>query len=111
MTLEEKVISQDPLDTLPDEPETRPDDREVWSDEPETHDSATNSPTEVQARSWRYFIAGMSLAILAVALGAVLGYLARPALDQAATLRANATTSDGPSLSVAAVPRPRRRLT
>ena len=41
------------------------------------------SAPSVQPRPWGYFIAGMSLTLLAVALGAVLGYLARPALDTA----------------------------
>jgi protein-disulfide isomerase len=104
MTLEEKVISQDTLDTLPDEPETLLDDKEAWSDEPKIHDSATDSPAEVQVRSWRYFIAGMSLAILAVALGAVLGYLARPALDQATSLATNVTSPAENTLSAATAP-------
>lgn len=104
MTIEEKVISQDTLDTLSDEPEILLDDKVAWSDEPKTHDSATDSPTTVQARSWRYFMAGMGLAIVAVALGAVLGYLARPALDQATSLATNATSSAENALPAAIAP-------
>ncbi len=104
MTLEEKVISQDTLDTLPDEPETLLDDKEARSDEPKIYDSASDNQTEVQARSWRYFMAGMSLAILAVALGAVLGYLARPALDQVTSLATNATSPAENALSAAIAP-------
>lgn len=104
MTIEEKVISQDTLDMLPDEPKTLLDDKEAWSDEPKIHDSASDNQTEVQARSWRYFVAGMGLAIVAVALGAVLGYLARPALDQATSLATNATTPAEAALPVASAP-------
>jgi protein-disulfide isomerase len=46
-----------------------------------------------QSHPWGYFIAGMSLTLLAVALGAVLGYLARPALDPATPASAAITTA------------------
>ena len=50
---------------------------------------ASARPTvEAQPSQWRYFLAGMSLTIMAVALGAVLGYLARPALDRGSVVAA-----------------------
>lgn len=42
-----------------------------------------------RSQPWGYFLAGMGVALLAVALGAVLGYLARPALDRATGSVAN----------------------
>jgi len=42
-----------------------------------------DEPDQPQSQPWGYFIAGMVVTLLAVALGAVLGYLARPALDPA----------------------------
>lgn len=58
-----------------------------------------NGRADSQAHAWRYLITGMALAILAMVLGATLGYLARPALDSASSLAAiaprplDATTS------------------
>lgn len=107
MTIEEKTFSLAESEIPPDEPETpapvtRSSD-EALPDEPETLPSTTrepvveapttvaNNPAEAQALPWRYLIAGMGLAILAMALGAVLGYLARPALDSATSLAVEAT--------------------
>jgi protein-disulfide isomerase len=44
-----------------------------------------DKPDQARSQLWGYFLAGMGVALLAVALGAVLGYLARPALEPAAT--------------------------
>lgn len=48
-----------------------------------------DKPDQPQSYPWGYFIAGMGVALLAVALGAVLGYLARPALEPATGSVAN----------------------
>jgi protein-disulfide isomerase len=104
MTAEEKIFPQNEPDALPGEPEVLPDDSETWSNEPETLDSAAGSPTATQARPWRYFIAGMGLALLAVALGAVLGYLARPTLELAAFVAAIPTTPAEAVISLAGTP-------
>ena len=48
-----------------------------------------DKPDQLQSQPWGYFLAGMGLALLAVALGAALGYLARPALDPATGSVAN----------------------
>lgn len=103
MTIEEKSL-------LPTESKTPEDEPELLPEESDTPAETIGSPVEVlpeetpipitppsnpipaspasvkpaveaQSSSWRYFLAGMSLTIMAVALGAVLGYLARPALD------------------------------
>lgn len=42
-----------------------------------------DKPDQLQSQPWGYFLAGMGVALLAVVLGVVLGYLARPALDPA----------------------------
>lgn len=57
-------------------------------DEPEIQPAASvtsvpvdDGPDQPQSQPWGYFIAGMGVTLLAVALGAILGYLARPALE------------------------------
>lgn len=104
MTIQEKSFPQADSETLPDVAETLPDNSAAGSDELATPALPTSSPVEVQVRSWRYFMAGMGLTILAVALGAVLGYLARPALDQATSLATHATTPAEAALPVAPAP-------
>lgn len=108
----------DPSEMPPSEPETAPDEAETLPDEPEALPPVesealsdegeplpdTDAPAAVQARSWRYFIAGMGLALLAVALGAVLGYLARPALEPAIPSTTGALTPAESGASVAATP-------
>lgn len=42
-----------------------------------------DKPDQLQSQPWGYFLAGMGVALLAVVLGVVLGYLARPALEPA----------------------------
>ena len=126
MTIEEKNFPLTEPETLADEPEAQPDElgtpapltsspEEPLPDEPETPASTTGDPIEVptsvanrsieaQVRPWGYLIAGMGLAILAMALGAVLGYLARPALDSADSLSAEATRSVEETASGAQAP-------
>lgn len=101
MTVEEKIFPQDEPKALPDEPEIPLDDPEALSDEPKTPALTTSSLVEVQTRPWRYFIAGMGMALLVMALGVALGYLVRPALDQTAFLAASLTPPAQDSLSVA----------
>ncbi|MEW5956247.1 MAG: DsbA family protein [Chloroflexota bacterium] len=108
-----------PLADSPDEtfnePETPPppagNSGEAASDEPETLPPTFGNRTEVPAahrlttpppHNWRYFIAGMGLAIVAMLLGAVLGYLARPALESASFGIAAAPQSPGGPASAAA---------
>jgi hypothetical protein len=89
-------LTGSPNETLFNEPETSSPTtdnlREALLDEPETPPLAFAYPARVPAahkvadslaHNWRYLIAGMGLAIVAMLLGAVLGYLARPALDAA----------------------------
>ncbi len=73
-------------DALPSELETS---TPVTSSSAEAPTTVGDNLAEAQARPWRYFVAGMGLVLLAVALGAVLGFLARPALDSAAFLAAS----------------------
>ena len=87
MTVDERIFAQAELEAVPDIPETPPAIQE-------TPVTAVDSLTETQARPWRYFIAGMGMTLLALVLGAVLGYLARPALDSAVYLAAAAPSID-----------------
>jgi protein-disulfide isomerase len=48
-----------------------------------------DKPIQPQAQPWGYFLAGMGVTLLAVALGAVLGYMTRPALEPATAATAN----------------------
>jgi protein-disulfide isomerase len=90
---DEAQVLPDELETPPDEPEEAlPDELETWLDELQT---------SLQTRSWRYFIAGMGVAVLAMALGAVLGYLLRPALEPAASVAVGVTTLVEGTTSVA----------
>lgn len=111
MTVEEKIFPQDePVtrpdepETLSDQPETRPDKPEVGPDGPETPDLTSGRLAGPQTHSWRSFVAGMGVAVLVVALGAVLGYLARPVLEQAAFVAAVPTTPAEAVISVARTP-------
>lgn len=85
MTVEEKDFFPTHLKTLTGEPETLPGELEPLPSGPGSlamvPPLATNNLAETRTHSWRYFVAGMVVAVLAVALGAGLGYLARPALD------------------------------
>ncbi|GIK37158.1 MAG: hypothetical protein BroJett011_09910 [Chloroflexota bacterium] len=85
MTVEEKDFSPTHLKTLAGEPETLPGEPEPPPSGPGSlamvPPLATNNLSEIRTHSWPYFVAGMVVAVLAVALGVGLGYLARPALD------------------------------
>lgn len=85
MTVEEKAFSPTQLEALPNELETLPSEPETPLSDPDSLAMApfpaTNGLAETRTHSWRYFVAGMIMAVLAVALGAVLGYLVRPVLD------------------------------
>ncbi|MCQ3973465.1 MAG: DsbA family protein [Anaerolineae bacterium] len=85
MTVEEKDFSPTQLEGLPGELETLPDEQEPLPVDPGSLAVAplpvNNGLAETRTHSWPYFVAGMVVAVLAVALGVVLGYLARPALD------------------------------
>jgi protein-disulfide isomerase len=59
---------------------------------------------QAQPQPWGYFLAGMVVALLAVALGAVLGYLARPALDPATGSTANISLPVEGSVGIQAPP-------
>jgi len=48
-----------------------------------------DEPDQPQSQPWGYFLAGMIVTLLAVMLGAILGYLARPALEPATGSVAN----------------------
>lgn len=121
MTIEEKSL-------LPTEPETPEGEPELPAEsetpaatnggpvellpQPAPVSSPTPTPSvparpaaEAQPSQWRYFLAGMSLTIMAVALGAVLGYLARPSLDSrpveaAAQPQAQPATQAAPAAAV-----------
>lgn len=67
MTSEEQTFVQNQPEGLPDNLDAQA--------------PISERPIEAPSRPWGYFVAGMSVTLLAVALGAVLGYLARPALD------------------------------
>lgn len=67
MTSEEQVFIQNGPESLPDNLDAQA--------------PISEYPIETPSRPWGYLVAGMSVTLLAVALGAVLGYLARPALD------------------------------
>lgn len=73
MTIETETLAQEEFEPLPDESEI----------------SLEERAARLEIRPWGYFIAGMSVTLLAVALGAVLGYLARPALDPATPVAAS----------------------
>lgn len=68
-------------EALPSELETS---TPVTSSSAEAPTTVGDNLAEAQARPWRYFVAGMELVLLAV-----LGFLARPALDSAAFLAAS----------------------
>lgn len=76
------MITQDEVKLSQNESEGRPVESEVSV-------PVDDKPDQPQPQPWGYFIAGMGVALLAVALGAVLGYLARPALDPATGSTAN----------------------
>ncbi|MCL4294354.1 MAG: thioredoxin domain-containing protein [Anaerolineae bacterium] len=106
MTIEAEDSSLVKPETLPDEPATSLDEPEITSletdsDQLETPTPVTTSPAESQIRPWGYFVAGMVVAVLAVTLGAVLGYLARPTLDSAAALGTTAPRPVEGTVSVA----------
>lgn len=69
MKQEEAIITQTELEIPPAESEASV--------------PVDDKPDQPQSQPWGYFVAGMVVALLAVTLGAVLGYLARPALDPA----------------------------
>jgi len=62
---------------------------EILPAESEVSVPVGDKPDQAQSQPRGYFLAGMGVALLAVALGAVLGYLARPALEPAAPTGAN----------------------
>lgn len=126
MTIEEKTFLTPELEPLADVPELQSDESETSApvlsipkepllDESEILASNTidpvhgpyvvaTNPTQAQILPWRYLIAGMGLAILAMVLGAVLGYLARPALDTTTPLAAEAARSSEETTSGAQAP-------
>ncbi len=108
---DEAETRSDELETLLYEPEALPDEAEALSDEEESFpgiDTPAILPsrrsTEAHERPWRYFIAGMSLTLLAIALGAVLGYLARPALEPVVSSTTGALTPAESGVPSAATP-------
>lgn len=126
MTIEEKTFLTAKPEPLDDEPELQSGEpatsapallnpKEPLLDEAEILASTTiapieelstvvTNPTQAQVRPWRYLIAGMGLAILAMALGAVLGYLARPTLDASTSLAAEVTRPSEETTSGAQAP-------
>lgn len=105
MTVEEKDFSPTQLEALPGELGTSPAEPEPLPSNPGhlamASLPATNGLTGTGTYPWRYFVAGMVVAVLAVALGAVLGYLARPTLDSAAMLGTTAPRPVEGTVSVA----------
>lgn len=91
MTSEEQTFIQN-------EPESLPGNLEAQT-------PISERPTETPPRPWGYFVAGMSVTLLAVALGAVLGYLARPALNPV-TLEADTAQSVEAPVAVSAPAQP-----
>lgn len=118
MTIEEKSLLSTEPETPEGEPELLPAESETLAEEPETPRITpaipaqptpviTKSPTEAQSPKWGYFLAGMGLTLVAVALGAVLGYLARPTLDSgsvAAAATPSPTAGAAPAVEAPAPP-------
>lgn len=91
------MITQEEVTLSQDEPEIQPAASEASV--PVDHE-----PDQPQSQPWSYFIAGMVVTLLAVALGAVLGYLARPALDPATGSVADISLPDQGPVAIQAPP-------
>jgi protein-disulfide isomerase len=83
------MITQDEVTLPQNEPE-------IPLAESEIPAPVDDKPDQPQSHPWGYFLAGMGVTLLAVALGAVLGYLARPALDPATGSVASLSLPQGP---------------
>lgn len=91
------MITQEEVTLSQDEPEIQPAASEASV-------PVDDEPDQPQSQPWGYFIAGMVVTLLAVALGAVLGYLARPALEPATGSVADISLSAPESAAVQGPP-------